>query len=71
MPTGAWIGLVIAALILGAVAGFFGARWFFKRQLQKNPPITEQQIRLMYQSMGRKPSEKEIRRIMNQMKNSN
>ena len=69
--SGAWFGLVIAALILGAVAGFFGARWFFKRQLQKNPPITEQQIRLMYQSMGRKPSEKEIRRIMNQMKNSN
>ena len=71
MPTGAWIGLIVAALILGAVAGFFGARYFFKRQLQKNPPITEQQIRLMYQSMGRKPSEKEIRRIMNQMKNSN
>ncbi len=69
--SGAWFGLVIAALIIGAVAGFFGARWFFKRQLQKNPPITEQQIRLMYQSMGRKPSEKEIRRIMNQMKNSN
>lgn len=71
MPTGAWIGLVIGALILGAVAGFFLARWFLKRQLQKNPPISEQQIRLMYQSMGRKPSEKEIRRIMNQMKNSN
>lgn len=71
MPTGAWIGLIVAALILGLVGGFFGARYFFKKQLQKNPPITEQQIRLMYQSMGRKPSEKEIRRIMNQMRNSN
>lgn len=71
MPTGAWIGLVIAALVLGAVGGFFGARYYFKRQLEKNPPISEQQIRLMYQSMGRKPSEKDIRRIMNQMKNSN
>ena len=71
MPTGAWIGLVVAALVLGAVGGFFGARYYFKKQLEKNPPISEQQIRLMYQSMGRKPSEKDIRRIMNQMKNSN
>lgn len=69
--SGAWFGLVIAALILGGIAGFFGARFFFKKQLEKNPPISEQQIRLMYQSMGRKPSEKDIRRIMNQMKNSN
>ena len=71
MPWQAWLGLVIGALALGAVAGFFGARYYFKRQLQKNPPISEQQIRLMYQSMGRKPSEKEIRRIMNQMKSNN
>ena len=69
--SGAWFGLVIAALILVGIAGFFGARFFFKKQLEKNPPISEQQIRLMYQSMGRKPSEKDIRRIMNQMKNSN
>ena len=71
MPWQAWLGLTIGALIIGAVAGFFGARYYFKRQLQKNPPISEQQIRLMYQSMGRKPSEKEIRRIMNQMKSNN
>ena len=66
--SGAWFGLVMGALVLGAIGGFFFARWLFNRQLKKNPPISEQQIRLMYQSMGRKPSEKDIRRIMNQMK---
>ena len=68
MSTGAWIGLLVLALVLGAVAGFFGARWFFKRQLEKNPPITEGMIRALYQSVGRKPSEADIQRTMNAVK---
>ena len=68
MGTGAWIGLVVAALIGGAVAGFFGARWVFKRQLEKNPPINEGMIRALYQSVGRKPSEADIQRTMNAVK---
>lgn len=55
----------ILALIIGAVIGFFGARYFFKRQLEKNPPINEKMIREMYKQMGRKPSEAQIRNIMN------
>ena len=65
MSTGAWIGLLVLALVVGAVAGFFGARYFFKRQLEKNPPINEGMIRALYQSVGRKPSEADIQRTMN------
>jgi hypothetical protein len=65
MGTGAWIGLLVLALVVGLVGGFFGARFFFKRQLEKNPPINEGMIRALYQSVGRKPSEADIQRTMN------
>ena len=64
---GAYIGTLIGVLILGAVAGFFGARYFFKKQLEKNPPINEKMVRVMLTQMGRKPSEKQVREIMRQM----
>ena len=54
----------IIGLIIGAIVGFFGARYVFKKQLQKNPPINEKMIRAMYMQMGRKPSEAQIKRIM-------
>ena len=69
--SGGWFGLVIAALIIGAVIGFFGARKLIKYQLDKNPPINEKMIRAMFLSMGRKPSEAQIRQVMKNMKNSN
>lgn len=59
---------IILALIVGLVAGFFGARALIKRQMVKNPPISESAIRAMYMQMGRKPSEAQIRAIMNKMK---
>ena len=68
MGTGAWIDLLVLALVVGLVAGFFGARFFFKRQLEKNPPINEGMIRALYQSVGRKPSEADIQRTMNAVK---
>ena len=68
MDTGAWIGLMVAALVIGAVAGFFIARYIIKRQLEKNPPINEGMIRALYQSVGRKPSEADIQRTMNAVK---
>ena len=64
MGVGAVVGIAIAALVVGLIGGFFGARWFFKRQLEKNPPINEAMIRALYQSVGRKPSEADIQRTM-------
>ena len=62
------IGIAIGALILGAVGGFFLARYVLKKQLEKNPPINEKMIRTMFAQMGRTPSEKQIREIMRSMK---
>ena len=58
----------ILGLIVGLIAGFFASRYFFKKQLQKNPPINEKMIRAMYMEMGRKPSEAQIKRIMASVK---
>ena len=63
-----WVILIVVALIGGLVAGFFISRWLFKRELAKNPPINENMIRAMFMSMGRKPSEAQIREIMNRVK---
>ena len=65
MAPGGWIGLLVAGIVGGLIAGFFLARWFFKKQLEKNPPINEGMIRALYQSVGRKPSEADIQRTMN------
>lgn len=69
MSTGAIVGLCIgvgiACLIVGLLIGFKVSGKMFKKQMKKNPPITEDQIRSMYAQMGRKPSEAQIRQIMN------
>ena len=70
MGVGGIIGIAVGALVAGLLIGFFGARYFFKRQLEKNPPITEKMVRVMLTSMGRKPSEKQVREIMRQMNNA-
>ena len=59
---------IVLALIIGAAAGFFGARALIKREMKKNPPINEKMIRAMFAQMGRKPSEAQIRSVMNSMK---
>ena len=64
----AFVGALIGVLILGLAAGFFVSRWYFKRELQKNPPINEKMIRAMFTQMGRKPSEAQVRAVMNSMK---
>ena len=68
MEVGAAIGLAVGALIVGLIGGFFAARYFLKKQLQKNPPIKEKMIRTMFAQMGRTPSEKQVREIMRNMK---
>lgn len=61
-------GIVIGCLLVGLIVGFFLSRWFFKKELQKNPPINENMIRAMFMQMGRKPSEAQVRAVMNSMK---
>ena len=57
----------ILILIVGLIVGFFLARFFFKRYLEKNPPVNEQMIRVMMQQMGRTPSERQVRQVMASM----
>jgi len=64
VEVGVAVGLIIGAFILGAVGAFFLTRYLFKKQLEKNPPINEKMIRVMFAQMGRTPSEKQIREIM-------
>lgn len=64
----AFVLSLVGALLAGAVAGFFISRWYFKKQLEKNPPINEKMIRVMLTQMGQKPSESRVRAIMNAMK---
>ena len=55
---------LIGLFVVGGIAGFFLARFLIKRQMEKNPPINEKMIRVMFAQMGRTPSEKQIREIM-------
>ena len=67
IQVGLFILWLVLALIGGGVLGFFLARYFLKKQIEKNPPINEKMIRVMFQQMGRTPSEKQIREIMRNM----
>lgn len=68
---GGLIGIIIGCLLVGGVAGFFGARFLVQRELKKNPPINEKMIRAMFLSMGRKPSEAQIAMTMRAMRDAN
>lgn len=67
MNTALAITLIIVALILGAVGGFFIARQYMMKYLKDNPPVNEDMLRMMMTQMGRKPSEKQVRQVMSQM----
>ena len=67
MDTWIWIVIIIVALIAGAAIGFFAARQYMMKYLKENPPINEQMLRMMMAQMGRKPSEKQVKQMMNQM----
>ena len=64
---GGQIGLILLGVVAGGVAGYFIARYVFKRQLKKNPPINEKMIRALYKQMGRKPSEAQVKAAMKAM----
>ena len=68
---GIFIGSVVGGLIFGFVIGYTIVKKMVSKQMEENPPITEDQIRSMYAQMGRKPSEQQIRQIMNNFKRKN
>ena len=64
-----WFSILyfVLGLIVGGAIGFFVTKSRFEKQIKENPPINEKMIRAMYQQMGRKPSEAQIRAIMKSM----
>ena len=52
MVTWLAILLIVLALILGLVGGFFLARKYMMDYLKKNPPINEEMLRMMMMQMG-------------------
>lgn len=71
MNAGLLILWIILGIIGGGIIGFLVARWYMKKQIEKNPPINEKMIRVMFQQMGRSPSEKQVREIMRNVNNQN
>ncbi len=67
MPTWGIVLLAIGCFIVGLVIGYFVSRWLFKRELEKNPPISEAQIKAMYSSMGQTPSQANVNKTMRAM----
>ena len=59
--------MIIIGLVIGLIIGFFGARAMMKKYMKNNPPINEKVIEVMMSSMGRKPSQKQVRQVMSQM----
>lgn len=68
MTTGVWIFVVIIALIVGMILGFFIARKYIMNYFQENPPISPDMIRVMMAQMGQKPSEKKVQQIVKSMR---
>ena len=61
------ITLPILALIVGLILGFYLSQRYFKKYLRENPPVNENMIRAMMMQMGRKPSEKQVRQVIQSM----
>lgn len=61
------ITLPIVTLLVGAIIGFYLSQKYFKKYLRENPPVNENMIRAMMMQMGRKPSEKQVRQVMQSM----
>ena len=59
--------MVLLGLVIGAIIGFFIARAVMKKYLKKNPPINEKMIETFMSGMGRKPSSKQVKQLMQQM----
>jgi len=67
MAIWAFILTLLGVLLAGAALGFFLSQRYFKKYLRDNPPVNENMIRAMMMQMGRKPSEKQVRQVMQSM----
>ena len=54
----------LVGLAIGGFLGFYFTKKKFEKELRENPPINEKMIRAMFLQMGRKPSEAQIKQIM-------
>lgn len=58
---------LLGGIVVGIIAGFFIAKYVFKKQLKENPPINEEMIKTLMRGMGRNPSQKQVNQLMKQM----
>ena len=68
-----WWGILLIAIgsaLVGAIITFFVVKHLFQKQIKENPPVNREQIKQMYMSMGRKPSEAQINQTMKAFQNS-
>lgn len=68
MSTGMVVLIAVIALIVGTVIGVFTTRSAVKKQLEQNPPLNEDMLRMMMMQMGRKPSETQIHQMMQNLR---
>ena len=59
--------LVLVGLLVGAVLGFLISKRYMMKYFKKNPPINEKMIETLMSGMGRKPSQKQVKQLMQQM----
>lgn len=68
MSTGMVVLIAVIALIVGTVIGVMVTRSAVKKQLEQNPPLNEDMLRMMMMQMGRKPSETQIHQMMQNLR---
>jgi uncharacterized protein YneF (UPF0154 family) len=69
MDIGSIMAIVMGILVpIAGFAGYYITKKLIEKQLKESPPISEGQVRAMFMSMGRKPSEAQIRNTMNSIK---
>ena len=59
--------MILIGIIIGAVIGFLACKKYMLKYFKKNPPINEKMIETLMSGMGRKPSQKQVKQLMQQM----
>jgi uncharacterized protein YneF (UPF0154 family) len=70
LPVWQFVLYIVLTLLVGGGLGFYLSQLYFKKYLKDNPPVNENMIRAMMMQMGRKPSEKQVRQVMQSMQNA-